>query len=145
RGLSARTMFEAVEQAYERGESDEFVQPTVIVDENGQPCATLNDGDSVIFFNFRADRARQLSYALLNPNFDGFERERWPHPIYYASLMQYADDLNAPFAFRLPEIKKPLAEVIADAGKSQYHTAETEKYAHVTYFFNATREEPYPK
>lgn len=145
RGLSARTMFEAVEQAYERGESDEFVQPTVIVDENGQPCATLNDGDSVIFFNFRADRARQLSYALLNPNFDGFERERWPHPIYYASLMQYADDLNAPFAFRLPEINKPLAEVIADAGKSQYHTAETEKYAHVTYFFNATREEPYPK
>ncbi|MCZ7568553.1 MAG: 2,3-bisphosphoglycerate-independent phosphoglycerate mutase [Ardenticatenaceae bacterium] len=143
-GLTAHNMFDAVRVAYERGESDEFVQPTVIVNEQGQARATLNDGDSVIFFNFRADRARQLTYALLSPDFEGFERERWPHPLHFASLMQYADDIGAPFAFQLPEIKKPLAEVLAEVGKHQYHTAETEKYAHVTYFFNATREEPYP-
>lgn len=144
RGLKAHTMFEAVQAAYERGESDEFVQPTVIMGEQGRPRATLNNGDSVIFFNFRADRARQLTYALLTPGFDAFERERWPHPLHFVSMMQYADDLDVPFAFELPEIKKPLAEVLAEAGKHQYHTAETEKYAHVTYFFNATREDPYP-
>ncbi|HYN87339.1 MAG TPA: 2,3-bisphosphoglycerate-independent phosphoglycerate mutase [Ardenticatenaceae bacterium] len=144
-GVKAETMFEALQEAYARGEGDEFVQPTVIVDEQGRPRATLNDDDSVIFFNFRADRARQLTYALLNPEFDGFERARWPHPLHYASLLAYADDINAPFAFKLPAISRPLGEVLSNAGKRQYRTAETEKYAHVTYFFNATHEQPYPK
>jgi 2,3-bisphosphoglycerate-independent phosphoglycerate mutase len=143
-GLTATSMFEAVNAAYNRGENDEFVQPTVIVDEQHEPVGRLENNDSVIFFNFRADRARQLSYALLTPDFQGFERRVWPQPLHFASLMQYAQDLAIPHAFQLPSLANPIAEVIAQAGRRQYHTAETEKYAHVTYFFNATREEPYP-
>ncbi len=139
----ASSASQAVADAYARGETDEFVTPTVIVDDRGDPLGELRDGDSVVFFNFRADRARQLTYALLGgDDFDGFERCRRPS-IAYASLMQYDRELDAPFAFELPPLRNALAEVVADAGLRQYHTAETEKYAHVTYFFNAKREEPF--
>jgi 2,3-bisphosphoglycerate-independent phosphoglycerate mutase len=98
----------------------------------------------VVFFNFRADRARQLTYALLG-DADWQEFDRCRHPrVHYASLMQYDHELEVPFAFALPPLPQCLAEVLSQAGLPQYHTAETEKYAHVTYFFNAKREEPYP-
>ncbi|HKI57961.1 MAG TPA: 2,3-bisphosphoglycerate-independent phosphoglycerate mutase [Trueperaceae bacterium] len=135
---------EAVAQAYARGETDEFILPTVITGEGDAPAGEIRNGDAVLFFNFRADRARQLTYALLGgPDWDDFERCRHPN-VHYASLMEYDRDLNAPYAFELPPIGHCLAEVVSEAGLRQYHTAETEKYAHVTYFFNAQREEPFP-
>ena len=142
--FSARTGAEAVQAAYERGETDEFIKPTVLLNQAGDPVGTMQDGDAIFFFNFRADRARQLSYALLNADFTGFERCRVLTDLHYASMMKYADNIHAPFAFQLPKLDNCLAEVLANAGKTQYHSAETEKYPHVTFFFNATREEAYP-
>jgi 2,3-bisphosphoglycerate-independent phosphoglycerate mutase len=141
---TARSASEAVEAAYDRGETDEFIHPTVITDEGGAPRAEIRNGDAVVFFNFRADRARQLTYALLGGlDWDGFERCRHPR-VHYASLMQYDREIDAPYAFELPPLEHVLGDVVSEAGLRQYHTAETEKYAHVTYFFNAKREEPYP-
>ena len=138
----AKSAEEALKKAYDRGETDEFVMPTVIT-RYDEPVATLKDGDGVFFFNFRADRARQLSYALLgDATWKAFERCNVPD-VHYASLMQYDADLAAPYALELPKITLPLAEVLSKAGKRQYHTAETEKYPHVTFFFNAQREEPF--
>jgi 2,3-bisphosphoglycerate-independent phosphoglycerate mutase len=139
----ARSAGQAVAAAYERGETDEFIAPTVIVDADDAPLGELRSGDSVIFFNFRADRARQLTYALLgDKDWNAFERCRRP-ALHYASMMEYDRQLDAPYAFELPALHHCLAEVLSEAGLRQYHTAETEKYAHVTYFFNAQREEPF--
>ena len=139
---SAPDALSAIRAAYERGETDEFIAATVIT-QNEEPVSTVQDNDGVFFFNFRADRARQLSYALLgDSSWQDFERCRVPN-IHYASLMQYDAHLDAPFALELPKITEPLAEVISRAGKSQYHTAETEKYPHVTFFFNAQVEAPF--
>ncbi len=135
----AVTATAAVQTAYDRSETDEFIAPTVIG--GGAP---VKDGDAVVFFNFRADRARQLTYALLgDASWSQFERCNVPK-IHYASLMEYDAKLHVPFAMALPEIKHPLAEVLSNAGKTQYHTAETEKYPHVTYFFDAKIEQPFP-
>ncbi|MCB0075944.1 MAG: 2,3-bisphosphoglycerate-independent phosphoglycerate mutase [Anaerolineales bacterium] len=133
----------AISAAYERGETDEFILPTVVVDENDQPLAPIQNGDAIFFFNFRADRARQLSHALLNPAFDSFDRCRVLTDLSYASMMEYDEMIGRPFAFALPALDHPLAEVVASAGRRQYHSAETEKYPHVTYFFNALEEEPF--
>ncbi len=135
----------AVLAAYARGVTDEFLEPTVITHE-GEPTARLLDGDGVFFFNFRADRARQLSYALLgSEGWDAghFQRCRVPR-IHYASLMAYDREMGTPYALELPQITRPLAQVLSEAGLSQYHTAETEKYPHVTFFFNAQIEAPFP-
>src|SRR5690606_19191099 len=133
----------AVEAAYARGETDEFIAPTLVGDE-AEPGDTIRDGDAVVFFNFRADRARQFSHALLgDETWDAFERCRVPK-VAFASLMEIDTTLGAPFAFALPALDQCLAEVVSQAGLRQYHTAETEKYAHVTYFFNGQKEEPYP-
>ncbi len=135
---------EAITAAYERGETDEFVAPTLVVPP-GEESVTLRDGDGVLFFNFRADRARQLSHALLGGrDWDAFERERVAR-VQFASLMPYDETIEAPYAFSQHEVETPLGEVIAAAGLSQYRTAETEKYPHVTYFFNAKRERPYDR
>ena len=141
--FTARSGEEAVQRAYNRDETDEFIQPTVVVDEAGR-ATTVEDGDGIFFFNFRSDRARQLTYALLNEDFDAFKRCRVLRNISYASMMTYAEDIHAPAAFKLPEITRPLAEVLSNAGLKQYHTAETEKYPHVTFFFNAQREDAKP-
>jgi 2,3-bisphosphoglycerate-independent phosphoglycerate mutase len=133
----------AIEGAYARGETDEFVAPTVVAAE-GEPPAQVQDGDAVLFFNFRADRARQLAHAFLDgAGWEGFDRGTVPD-VRFASLLQLDAALEAPFALALPELEEPLAEVIARAGLTQHHTAETEKYPHVTYFFNAKNEAPYP-
>lgn len=141
----ARSASEAVEAAYLRGETDEFIQPTVITDASGEPVGPIANGDGIIFFNFRADRARELTYALMgDEHWDGFARRRRARSLLYCSLTQYDEAWDLPFAFQTPEVTEPLAEVLSKAGKTQYHTAETEKYPHVTYFFNAKIEAPFP-
>jgi 2,3-bisphosphoglycerate-independent phosphoglycerate mutase len=133
----------AITAAYARGETDEFVAPTIVARAD-EEAARIEDGDGVLMFNFRADRARQMAHAFLGgPDAVGFDRGPVP-AVRFASLMQLDATLDAPFALALPEIVEPLAEVIAGAGLTQHHTAETEKYPHVTYFFNAMNETPYP-
>lgn len=131
-----------VKEHYEAGNTDEFMLP-IVVGEDARHTR-IEAGDSVIFFNFRSDRPRQLTQALIGPDRDGgdFSDER-PADIHLTTMLPYADFIDAPFAFAPVTVDHPLAEVIADAGLRQFHTAETEKYAHVTYFINGGREEPF--
>lgn len=133
----------AVEAAYDRGETDEFVQPTVITTDNG-PVATIEPGDLIIFYNFRADRARQLVRALSDPSFSNFPRPVQVDPQRLLTMVEYDPTFPNPVLLPPEHINRPLGEVIAEAGLSQLRIAETEKYAHVTYFFNGGREEPFP-
>lgn len=133
--FSASSALEALEAAYARGENDEFVQPTVIND-----GVRVRDGDSAIFINFRADRARQLSRALVDRDFDAFEGER-PKLAALATMTRYETGLDAKVAFPPTRMNHLLGEELSDAGLSQLRIAETEKYAHVTYFFNGGREQ----
>jgi 2,3-bisphosphoglycerate-independent phosphoglycerate mutase len=128
----------ALADAYARGENDEFVQPTVIGD--GVP---VRDGDAVVFMNFRADRARQLTAAFVRPAFDGFAR-RQPALARFVGLTEYDPTLPARVAFAPEALVNTLPEVLAATGRSQLRIAETEKYAHVTFFFSGGREQPYP-
>ena len=125
--------------AYARGENDEFVAPTVVADD-----AAIRDGDVAVFMNFRADRARQLSRAFLADDFDGFARGRRPRLADFVTLTRYADDLPAPCAFEPQVVRDSLGECIAGLGMRQLRIAETEKYAHVTFFFSGGREQPFP-
>ncbi len=137
----ARSAAEALAAAYARDENDEFVAPTVI----GDPAlCRIEDGDAVFCFNFRADRARQLSEAFLaGPDFDGFDRGRVPG-VHYATMTRYRDDFSCPVAFPPQKLRALFGEVIAARGMTQFRCAETEKYAHVTFFFNGGRERVYP-
>jgi len=132
---------EAISVAYAEGETDEFVRATVIRDGEGA-VDVMRDGDAVLFFNFRADRARQLSHALVDAAFEGFERCATPK-LHFVTLMPYDATLDVPALLTLPPIEGCLAETLSEAGLRQYHTAETEKYPHVTYFFNAKIETPF--
>ncbi len=127
----------ALREAYARGENDEFVVPTVIGD--GAP---VRDGDAIVFMNFRADRARQLSAAFVAPGFDGFDARR-PALSRFVCLTEYDAKLPAPVAFPPDDLRNTLGEVLASNGMTQLRIAETEKYAHVTFFFSGGREEPY--
>jgi 2,3-bisphosphoglycerate-independent phosphoglycerate mutase len=129
----------AVERQYSVRKTDEFMPPLIFSYANEQ---RVRDGDSVLFFNFRADRARQLSQAFLLKDFDGFDREVWPQ-VHFVSLTQYDVRFPSPFIFPQQELSKILAEVVSAAGKKQLRIAETEKYAHVTYFFNGGIEKPF--
>jgi 2,3-bisphosphoglycerate-independent phosphoglycerate mutase len=134
------TAVEALHAAYARGESDEFVKASLV----GEP-APLRDGDAVVFMNFRADRARQLTRALTEPAFDGFPRERVPQLGYYCTLTRYGDDFaQIPAAFLPQSVSNGFGEYLSQRGLKQLRIAETEKYAHVTYFFNGGVETPYP-
>ena len=141
-GLQAGSAADAVAAAYARGESDEFIQPTVIVDD-GEPVGAIRDGDAVVFFNFRADRARQLTRALTEPDFSEFPRPRPPR-IHFVGFTEYKPEFELPAAFPPRPLTNILADVWARAGLANLRVAETEKYAHVTYFFNGGVEEPYP-
>jgi 2,3-bisphosphoglycerate-independent phosphoglycerate mutase len=134
-GILAEDAVSAVSMAYERGENDEFVKPTVVTNEDGKPVATVKDGDSVIFFNFRPDRARQMTYAFVNDDFDGFERKVKPE-VHYVCMAEYDEKLDVPIAFPPETITNTLGEVLSKNNKKQLRIAETEKYAHVTFFFN---------
>jgi 2,3-bisphosphoglycerate-independent phosphoglycerate mutase len=133
-GLHADSAETAIAEAAERGETDEFIKPTVIGDYDG-----VEDGDAVIHFNFRPDRARQLVMALAERDFDEFDRGH-PPDVQLTTLTQYREEWDYPVAFppRAPDVT--IAEVLANEGAQQLHVAETEKYAHVTYFFNGGRE-----
>jgi 2,3-bisphosphoglycerate-independent phosphoglycerate mutase len=128
----------ALDAAYARGEDDEFVAPTVI----GEP-ATLADGDAVLFMNFRADRARQLSQSLIESEFSGFSRRMAPN-INLVTTTEYASALICPVAFPPDTLEDSLGEVLAEHGLTQLRIAETEKYAHVTFFFSGGREDAFP-
>lgn len=129
----------AVEQAYARDEGDEFVKPTII-----EPAVKINDDDSVIFMNFRADRARQLTRAFVEPDFSGFTRQAQPKLADFVTLTEYAANLAVSVAYRPQKLKNVFGAYISDLGLTQLRIAETEKYAHVTFFFNGGREEPFP-
>lgn len=144
-GFTAESGHEAMEKSYARGDSDEFVQPTVIL-KNGKPVATVQPDDSIIFFNFRPDRARELTRAFLFADFDGFERKKGFFPLTYVSMTQYdkifEDKLSV--AFKPETLQNTLGQYLAKLHKTQLRIAETEKYAHVTFFFNGGVEAPNP-
>ncbi|WP_292374291.1 MULTISPECIES: 2,3-bisphosphoglycerate-independent phosphoglycerate mutase [unclassified Methanosarcina] len=132
----------AISNAYTRGETDEFVKPTVITNPEEKPVATIQDKDSVIFFNFRPDRARQLTWAFVKEDFDGFVREKRPE-VYFVCMTQYDETLDVPVAFPPIKLVNVLGEVLSKHGLIQLRIAETEKYAHVTYFLNGGEEKRY--
>jgi 2,3-bisphosphoglycerate-independent phosphoglycerate mutase len=132
----------AVQAAYQRGETDEFIQPRVHV-RNGVPVASMRDGDGVFFFNYRSDRMRQIVAALAAPGFDGFPVQDRPR-LACVTMTQYDQTFAIPQAFPPFSLARILAQVLSDQGRTQYRTAETEKYPHVTYFFNGGYEPPYP-
>lgn len=134
----AATAVEGLQAAYAREESDEFVAATSI----GAPVR-VEDGDAVIFMNFRADRARELTRAFVEPDFSGFTRPRVPALADFVMLTQYAADIPAPCAFGPESLSNVLGEYLANSGKTQLRIAETEKYAHVTFFFSGGQEEPF--
>jgi len=140
-GMVAPTARAAVEAAYARGESDEFVRPTVVAP---QPATRVQDGDVCIFFNFRPDRARQLTRAFTEPDFTGFDRGAHLPACDFVTMTEYKREFAAPVAFPPEQPEHVLADVIAEHGLRQLHIAETEKYAHVTFFFNGGREAEVP-
>lgn len=143
KGLKSKDPVSAVREAYERGENDEFVKPTVITGKDGQPLATINDNDSVIFFNFRPDRARQLTYSFVNECFNDFERTIHPH-VHYVCMTEYDEKLAVPLVFPKEYIENTLGQVLSCHGLKQLRIAETEKYAHVTFFLNGGIEQRNP-
>lgn len=142
-GRQAQTPEEAIKASYDEGVTDEFVLPTVVV-RDGKPVTTIGSNDSIIFFNFRADRARQLTRAFVMPDFNGFERGPQLQNLFFVTMTEYERGLPVHIAFPPEDVVNPLAKVISDHGMTQFHTAETEKYAHVTFFINGGREEPFP-
>jgi 2,3-bisphosphoglycerate-independent phosphoglycerate mutase len=134
---------EGIEQAYAGGETDEFVSATAIVPEGESPV-TMKDGDVIVFMNFRSDRARQLCRPFIEPNFDGFEREHIAHLSGFFTLTRYSYDFDMPAAYPPEPVKNGFGEYISNLGLKQLRIAETEKYPHVTFFFNGGEEEPYP-
>lgn len=139
----APTALEGLEAAYERGENDEFVLPTVIQAE-AEDRVCISDNDAVLFLNFRADRARQMTRALVEPEFDGFTRRVKPALADFVMTTEYAADIPASCAFAPESLVNVLGDYLAQRGATQLRIAETEKYAHVTFFFSGGREEQFP-
>ena len=142
-GPVARSATGAVAAAYRDGYSDEFVQPTVIQGDNNS-FRTMQSGDSVIFFNFRGDRARELTKSIVEPEFSAFKRKVALENIYFVGFTFYQEGLPMEVAFRPRNVSRPLALILSENNLKQLHVAESEKYAHVTYFFNGGSENTYP-
>ena len=140
-GVQADSAVEAVQQSYDKNETDEFVLPTVVM-KNGAPTATIKDGDSVIFFNFRPDRAREITRTFCDDAFDGFDRGERVKTTYVCFTEYDVTIPNKSVAFVKTEITNTFGEFLADHNMTQARIAETEKYAHVTFFFNGGVEEP---
>ncbi len=132
----------ALEAAYERDENDEFVAPTTITPQ-GTEAAQINDGDTIIFANFRADRAREITRAFVEPGFDGFEKKKSPQLSAFVMMTEYSADIDAPVAFGPTPLVNVLGEWLEKNGKTQLRISETEKYAHVTFFFSGGREDEF--
>ncbi len=133
---------DVVNMAYQNGEDDQFFKPRVRVDVNRQPVGPVRDGDAILFWNFREDRARQLTKAFVLKDFQYFARRNYPKDIYFATMTGYEEGLPANAIFPPLPIKKSLSETLSENGKAQFHISETEKFMHVTYFFNGGVEQP---
>ncbi len=138
----AATPQAALEDAYARGETDEFVKP-VVIHADGSAPVLIEDGDLVVFANFRADRARQITRAMTDPDFNHFARGRWPRRAQFVAMTNYSAQFKLPVAFPSIEIHNTFGELLARQGLHQLRIAETEKYAHVTFFFNGGEEQPF--
>lgn len=143
-GKTAPSAAQAIKQAYEQGETDEFVRPTVLVQDNGDPVARIKDGDVIIFFNFRPDRARQLTRTFVDEEFSEFSRGPQPPAVHFVCFIQYDETIKAPVAFAPQRLTNTLGEYLSRQGLTQLRIAETEKYAHVTFFFSGGEEQPFP-
>jgi 2,3-bisphosphoglycerate-independent phosphoglycerate mutase len=144
-GPAAADPVQAIRAAYQRGETDEFITPTVVADERtGNPIAPMRDGDAVITFNFRSDRMRQIVRAMMEPAFTGFDVPERPR-LTLATMTSYDKTFSFPVAFAPFSMARIVAEVVSDSGMSMFRTAETEKYPHVTYFFNGGIEAPFAR
>ncbi len=137
---TAKDAQQALQMAYARGETDEFVKPTCVVAE-GERAVTIDEGDAVVFMNYRSDRARELTRCFIEPEFSGFERTRVPKLSGFTSLTEYSKEFDIPAAFPPERLENVFGEYVAEQGLKQLRLAETEKYAHVTFFFNGGREE----
>jgi 2,3-bisphosphoglycerate-independent phosphoglycerate mutase len=136
---------DAVQQSYDQGKTDEFMLPTVVLDKTtNKPLALIGDGDAVIFCNFRSDRAREITRAFTDASFDGFKRSRVPRLASFVCLTTYDETFSLPVAFGPVRLTHILGEVLSTHGVKQFRIAETEKYAHVTFFFNGGEETPFP-
>ncbi len=140
-GRTAASLRQALLASYAVGVTDEFVLPVAL--DVGSQDVTVQPGDTLIFYNFRADRMRQIVRSFMFPDFDGFERP-YITDVDIVTMTAYEDEFTAPVMFPVQDIVNPIAEVLSNMGLKQFHAAETEKYAHVTYFFNGGREEPFP-
>jgi 2,3-bisphosphoglycerate-independent phosphoglycerate mutase len=139
-GYRAASGAQAIQDAYARDETDEFVKPTVVVNGGGEPRARLKDGDAVVFFNFRADRAREITRAFAQEGFHEFDAAPRPRLAYYACMTEYDATFGLPVAYGPDQPTRIFPEIVASLGVRQLRCAETEKYAHVTFFFNGGRE-----
>lgn len=142
-GRLAPNPLEGLHRAYEQGETDEFVVPTVITGNEGKPRGKVEAGDSLIFYNFRADRARQITRAFTEEDFLEFSRPTGYLAPHFVGMTRYDETFTVPFAFPPRHLANTLGEVVSRAGMRQLRIAETEKYAHVTYFFSGGEEEPF--
>jgi 2,3-bisphosphoglycerate-independent phosphoglycerate mutase len=142
-GPRSSTADEAIQRSYQAGVTDEFIVPTVVVGDDGSPVATIRNGDSAIFFNFRTDRPRQTVRAFVQPDFQEFDRGTRLDDLYFVAMTEYEKNLPLHVAFRTEDVSLPLGALLAQHGLKQLHSAETEKYAHVTFFFNGGREVPF--
>jgi 2,3-bisphosphoglycerate-independent phosphoglycerate mutase len=143
-GITAGSAHEAIEQSYEKGETDEFVKPTVVLGADGKPTALIKDGDSIIFFNFRPDRAREITHCFCDDTFDKFDRGPRIKTVYVCFADYDPLILNKEVAFKKVEVNNTFGQWLAANGLKQCRIAETEKYAHVTFFFNGGVEKPNP-
>jgi 2,3-bisphosphoglycerate-independent phosphoglycerate mutase len=134
----------AIKDSYGKGETDEFIRPVQIIDNDGNPQGLVGDDDTLIFFNFRPDRARQITKAFIYPFFDGFVRAKVVKP-YFVAMTDYDDSVFTHVAFPETKVTSSVGEVVSKAGLDQLRIAETEKYAHVTFFFSGGREEVFEK
>jgi len=141
-GIAIRNVVASIEAAYETSETDEFITPRVMVDAAGEPTGRVHDGDGVIFFNFRADRVRQITRALADEEFSGFDRGPDRPRVDLVTMTEYDRAFPLEMAFPPQDMTNILADVLAQHGRTSFRTAETEKYPHVTYFFNGGVEEP---
>jgi len=143
-GTAHGTVDEAVAVAYAEGQTDEFIEPRIIVGNNGKPIGRIDDGDGIFFFNFRADRAREITRALTEDNFDEFDRKVIPDLSAYVCMTEYDAAFDLPAAYPPHTMENIFGQVVSRLGLSQFRCAETEKYAHVTFFFNGGVEAPFP-
>ncbi len=144
-GPKYQSPYDVIEESYKKGTTDEFIDPAVLVDEGGKPKGVIKSNDAVIFFNYRADRGRQLTKAFVSPSFEPFERPDRAENLFFMTMTEYEEGLPvSAVAFPPQKVEFPIGRVLAEKNKRQLRTAETEKYPHVTFFFNGEREDPFP-